>query len=50
MRYRGSNEQKHYMLKGILVVLVGFLIYVAFASPKPTVTQVEKIVPNAVNQ
>ena len=50
MKYRGSNEKKHYLMKVILAVLVGFLVYVAFADVKPTVTRVEKSVSNAVNK
>lgn len=50
MRYRGSNEKKHYLIKAVLVVLVAFLVYVAFVDVKPTVMHIEKTVPNAVNK
>lgn len=50
MRYRGSYEKKHYLMKIILAVLGVFLVYVAIADVKPTITHIEKIVPNAVNK
>lgn len=50
MRYRGSNEKKHYLMKVVLLALVAFLVYVAVADVKPIITHVEKIVPNAVNK
>lgn len=50
MKYRPSNEKKHYILKGILAVLIAFLVYVAIADVKPTITQVEKTIPNALNK
>ncbi len=50
MRYRGTNEKKHYLLKAVLAVLVAFLIYVACADTTPNTTRIEKVVPNAVNQ
>lgn len=50
MRYRGSNEKKHYLMKAILAVLIAFFVYVAFVDIQPVVTHVEKNVPNAVNK
>lgn len=50
MKYRPSNEKKRYILKGILAVLIAFLVYVAIADIKPTITQVEKTIPNALNK
>ncbi len=50
MRYGAANEKKRYLLKIILAALAVFLVYVAVADVKPTLTHVEKIVPNAVNK
>ncbi|MBO7257903.1 MAG: hypothetical protein J6V11_03075 [Alphaproteobacteria bacterium] len=50
MRYRSSYEKKHYLMKVVLAILTVFLVYVAIADVEPTITHVEKIVPNAVNK
>lgn len=50
MKYRSSGENKHYVLKAVLAVLVLFLIFVFFANPRPTVTHIEKTVPNAITK
>lgn len=50
MRYGASNEKKHYLLKAVLAILAAFLVYVAISDEKPTITQVEKSVPNALTK
>lgn len=47
MKY--NFEKKHYILKALLAVIVLFLIFVAVVDVKPTITTVEKTVPNGAN-
>lgn len=47
MKY--NFEKKHTILKVLLAIIVLFLIFVAVVDVKPTVTTVEKTVPNGAN-
>ncbi|MGN1063268.1 MAG: hypothetical protein ACI4QM_02980 [Alphaproteobacteria bacterium] len=50
MKYRSSDGNKHYVLKGIAALVVLFLIFAFFAHPQPTVVHVEKTVQNALTK
>lgn len=46
---RNDTQKKHYILKALVVLIILFLGFVAVYDMSPTVTHVEKIVPNGAN-